>query len=250
MVNWSGLAWRIASENPDLTQAPSLPLFVVFGVALLGTAAGLWAVRERVGIKSQLSIAVTVAVFASPHTHPYDLLVLVPALVEVSRRSWAPIVGPILLRPDMAGPAAPLSLGDGSRGHCTRSMLSHADRSSGPHNLGHQQTAPRLVGWRSVRRSFEPSNRRREGRGLVRPLAGKISRSLEDAGGHDSARRVAISGRVTASRRRFKASNTSPTFRACARPSQRSWMTRCGRRRSSRRRRYPRLDSGPGPRAG
>ena len=95
MVNWSGLAWRITSENPDLTQAPSLPLFVVFVVALLVTAAGLWAVRERASIESQLSVAVTVAVFASPHTHPYDLLVLVPALVEVSRRSWGPSVGPI-----------------------------------------------------------------------------------------------------------------------------------------------------------
>ena len=34
---------------------------------------------------------------------------------------------------------------------------------------------------------LEPSSRRREGRGLVRPLAGKLSRFLENAGGHDSA---------------------------------------------------------------
>ena len=95
MVNWTGLVWRLAPVDPNAIQSAAPSGFMMFVLALVGTAAVLWAIRARMDLETQLSVAVTMAVFASPHTHPYDLLVLVPALVEVSRRSWGLGVGPI-----------------------------------------------------------------------------------------------------------------------------------------------------------
>ena len=93
MVNWMGLAWRVAPASQPLIQQVALPVFALAGLAL---GAVLWAVRERTSLEGQLSVAIAWMVLASPNTHPYDMLVLAPALVYVSRQSvsWGAGVGP------------------------------------------------------------------------------------------------------------------------------------------------------------
>ena len=81
MVNWIGGAWHVGAGRLETLQAAGLPVFVV---AMIGLAAGLWPVRQRATIEAQLAVAISRSVLASPNTHPYDLLVLMPALVYVS----------------------------------------------------------------------------------------------------------------------------------------------------------------------
>ena len=81
-------------DSQELIQTAALP---VFGLAMVALGASLWALRDRTGIEGQLSIAIAVTVLASPNTHPYDLLILAPALVYVSRRSWGVLVGPVFV---------------------------------------------------------------------------------------------------------------------------------------------------------
>ena len=49
----------------------------------------LWVVRDQTTLEGQVSVALAVAVVVSPNTHPYDLLVLIPALVFVAALSVA-----------------------------------------------------------------------------------------------------------------------------------------------------------------
>lgn len=81
MVNWIGGAWHFGAARLETLQAAALPVFVVATIAL---AAALWPLRQRCTIEAQLAVAVAWSVLFSPNTHPYDLLVLLPALVYVS----------------------------------------------------------------------------------------------------------------------------------------------------------------------
>ena len=83
MVNWMGLAWQVAPDGLDVIQHAALPVFVVSQLAL---GAVLWSLRDRTSVEGQLSIALVWTVLASPNTHPYDLLVMAPALIYASHR--------------------------------------------------------------------------------------------------------------------------------------------------------------------
>ena len=94
MVSWMGLAWRAAPESQAVIQSAALPVYLM-AMFVLGVA--LWAGRHRFDLEGQLSVALIWTVIFSPNTHPYDLLVLAPALVYVSRGPIATSVGPIFL---------------------------------------------------------------------------------------------------------------------------------------------------------
>ena len=91
MVNWMGLAWRVAPGDPLILET-AIPVFALV-MAVMGGA--LWAVRDQTTLKGQVSVALAVAVVASPNTHPYDLLVLMPALAFVAARGGGILVGPL-----------------------------------------------------------------------------------------------------------------------------------------------------------
>ena len=91
MVNWMGLAWKVAPGSP-LILASALPVFVLVMVVMCGA---LWSVRDQTTVEGQVSVALAVAVVVSPNTHPYDLLVLIPALVFVAARGGGSLVGPL-----------------------------------------------------------------------------------------------------------------------------------------------------------
>ena len=91
MVNWLGPAWR-ALPSAQLLEDAALPVFVAGMVVLVGV---LWPRHGgRDELPEQLSVALAIAVVVSPNTHPYDLLVLVPALVYFSTKKAGILVGP------------------------------------------------------------------------------------------------------------------------------------------------------------
>ena len=92
MANWVGLAWRAAPEASELIQAAAIPAYLL---AVVGLAVGLAMMRDRTSIEGQLSVVTAWMVLVSPNTHAYDLLVLSPALVYISRGAWGACVGPL-----------------------------------------------------------------------------------------------------------------------------------------------------------
>ena len=89
MVNWMGPASRLFPGN-ELILGAALP---VFAVAMLFLGALLWTTRDRMELHGQLSIAIVLAVLTSPNTHPYDLLVLAPALAYTATTGAGHFVG-------------------------------------------------------------------------------------------------------------------------------------------------------------
>lgn len=92
MVSWMGLAYRLNPDAEALIQAAAVP---VFFLAMVTLGVALWAGRDRFDLEGQLSLALAWMVLTSPNTHPYDLLVLAPALIYVSRGSWGVAIGPL-----------------------------------------------------------------------------------------------------------------------------------------------------------
>ena len=93
MVNWMALASQISPGHP-LVDRGALPVFVA---SMVGLGALLWSQRSRARLAAQLAVALAVAVVVSPNTHPYDLLVLTPALVHVSGLRGGSAAGPLFL---------------------------------------------------------------------------------------------------------------------------------------------------------
>ena len=91
MVNWMGLAWKVAPGSLLILES-ALPVFALVMVVMCGA---LWSVRDQTTVEGQVSVALAVAVVVSPNTHPYDLLVLIPALVFVAARGGGSLVGPL-----------------------------------------------------------------------------------------------------------------------------------------------------------
>ena len=94
MVNWMGLGWRLELAEQDLLHKLALP---VFAGATLVMAAAIRHVRRWTTLEGQLAVVMAWAVLISPNTHPYDLLVLAPALVYVCRPRRGGVVGAIFL---------------------------------------------------------------------------------------------------------------------------------------------------------
>ena len=94
MVNWMGLGWRLAPGEQALLHQLALP---VFAGATLVMASAIRHVRRRTPLEGQLAVVMAWAVLVSPNTHPYDLLVLAPALVYVCRPFRGGVVGAIFL---------------------------------------------------------------------------------------------------------------------------------------------------------
>jgi hypothetical protein len=90
MINWMGAAWRVSPAAQELIQRAAVPMFAASAVAL---AAMLWPLRRRTSIEGQLGVVMAWAVLFSPNTHPYDVLVLAPALVYVRQQSRLPRIG-------------------------------------------------------------------------------------------------------------------------------------------------------------
>lgn len=91
MVNWMGLLWPLGVGH-SLMIASAVP---VFAVSLGLVFAVLWKFRDRVTPDGQVTIALCVTLVTSPNTHPYDLLVLLPALVHVASKRHGAVVGPV-----------------------------------------------------------------------------------------------------------------------------------------------------------
>ncbi|MCZ6507712.1 MAG: glycosyltransferase 87 family protein, partial [Acidobacteria bacterium] len=89
MVNWMGLAWRVSPGNPMIEQL-AIPVYLSVIALFLG---GVWKFRNHSSVESQLSLAVALTLVASPNTHPYDLLVLTPALFYVGGRRGGAMAG-------------------------------------------------------------------------------------------------------------------------------------------------------------
>ena len=105
MVNWMGLGWRLAPGEQDLLHKLALP---VFAGATLVMAAAIRQVRRWTTLEGQLAVVMAWAVLVSPNTHPYDLLVLAPALVYVCRPSRGGVVGAIFFLLTLLTLPAPL----------------------------------------------------------------------------------------------------------------------------------------------
>jgi hypothetical protein len=105
MVNWMGLGWRLAPGEQDLLHTLAMPVFA--GATLL-MAAAIRHVRRWTTLEGQLAVVMAWAVLVSPNTHPYDLLVLAPALVYVCQPSRGGVVGGIFLLLTLLTLPAPL----------------------------------------------------------------------------------------------------------------------------------------------
>ena len=105
MVNWMGLGWRLAPGELDRLHNLALPVFA--GTALV-MAAAIRRARLWTTLEGQLAAVMAWAVLASPNTHPYDLLVLGPALVHVCRPSRAGVVGAVVFLLTLLTLPAPL----------------------------------------------------------------------------------------------------------------------------------------------
>lgn len=92
MVNWMGIAWRIAPGAQASIQGAAIP---VFALGMVAAAAALRATRDRASLEGQLAFVLAWAAFLSPNTHPYDFLVLSPALVHLARAPRGARVGPL-----------------------------------------------------------------------------------------------------------------------------------------------------------
>ena len=94
MTNWIGLASRAAPGAHTLIQHAALPVYLV---AVAGLAAWLRTMGGRTTIEEQLSVVTVWMLLASPNSHAYDLLVIAPALIFLSRKTWGVGVGPLFL---------------------------------------------------------------------------------------------------------------------------------------------------------